>query len=222
MPFARMIADMIWPFLSSRVREAAVDAASHAVREAEIDWRDPLAVFGAKRDHAYEMLRQAANEVGTDVIVGRCTLWGGRTDKAAGLCLGDRVRLYDGCRLVIDHLSGASGITLGEGVAMNFNCYVEGSGGVVIGKGTIFGPNVVVVSSSHGISPDERGAKSLGRVVIGERVWVGASAVILAGVTIGEGAVIAAGSVVRESVPPGVLAAGAPARVVRELREQAP
>jgi acetyltransferase-like isoleucine patch superfamily enzyme len=47
--------------------------------------------------------------------------------------------------------------------------------------------------------------------------WLGQNVVVLPGVTIGAGAVVAANSVVREDVPPGSVAAGAPARVVRML-----
>ena len=51
-------------------------------------------------------------------------------------------------------------------------------------------------------------------------MWIGGSVVILPGVTIGEGAVIGAGSVVSRDVPPGVLAAGNPCRVLRAITEE--
>lgn len=53
-------------------------------------------------------------------------------------------------------------------------------------------------------------------IVIGDRVWIGCRAIILAGVTIGEGSIVAAGSVVTRDVPPGTLVAGNPAKVIRE------
>ena len=53
-------------------------------------------------------------------------------------------------------------------------------------------------------------------VVIGNHVWIAAGAMILKGVTIGDGAVIAAGAVVTKDVPAYCLAAGVPARVIRE------
>jgi len=55
-----------------------------------------------------------------------------------------------------------------------------------------------------------------GPVTIGDQVWIGTGATVLAGVTIGDGAVIAAGSVVAAAVPGRTLAAGNPARVVRQ------
>lgn len=58
--------------------------------------------------------------------------------------------------------------------------------------------------------------KEKGRVVIGNAVWIGDSVIILPGVTIGDGAVIGAGSVVTKSVPAYSIAAGNPARVLRQ------
>jgi UDP-2-acetamido-3-amino-2,3-dideoxy-glucuronate N-acetyltransferase len=52
------------------------------------------------------------------------------------------------------------------------------------------------------------------------RASVGSNATILCGVTIGEGATIGAGAVVTQDVPPYTIAAGVPARVVRECRRQ--
>jgi acetyltransferase-like isoleucine patch superfamily enzyme len=54
-------------------------------------------------------------------------------------------------------------------------------------------------------------------VTIEDDVWIGSNVVVLKGVTIGQGAVVGAGSVVTEDVPPFVVVAGNPARVVREL-----
>ena len=54
-------------------------------------------------------------------------------------------------------------------------------------------------------------------VIIGNNVWIGACSVILPGVTIGDMSVVAAGSVVTKDVPPHVLVAGVPARVVKHI-----
>ncbi len=54
-------------------------------------------------------------------------------------------------------------------------------------------------------------------VVIEDDVWIGFGSTVLKGVTIGRGSIVAARSLVTESVPPGVLVAGSPARVVRDL-----
>lgn len=52
---------------------------------------------------------------------------------------------------------------------------------------------------------------------IGDKVWIGFNTIVIKSVTIGEGAVIGAGSVVTKDVPSWTVAAGNPARVIREL-----
>jgi 2,3,4,5-tetrahydropyridine-2,6-dicarboxylate N-acetyltransferase len=56
-------------------------------------------------------------------------------------------------------------------------------------------------------------------VVIGDSVLVGANAVVLEGVKVGKGSVVAAGAVVVRNVPPGVVVAGVPARVIKKVKE---
>ena len=52
---------------------------------------------------------------------------------------------------------------------------------------------------------------------IGSNCWFGVNCVVTGGVEIGERAVIGANSVVTRDIPPGVIAAGAPAKVIREI-----
>jgi acetyltransferase-like isoleucine patch superfamily enzyme len=54
-------------------------------------------------------------------------------------------------------------------------------------------------------------------VVLEDRAWIGAGAIVLKGVTIGESAVVAAGAVVTKDVPPKTVVAGSPAKVVGSL-----
>lgn len=55
-------------------------------------------------------------------------------------------------------------------------------------------------------------------VIIEDDVWLGADVMVLPGVTIGRGSVVSAKSVVTKNIPPGVLAGGIPATVLRELK----
>ncbi len=59
-------------------------------------------------------------------------------------------------------------------------------------------------------------------IAIGQGCWIGARAIILPGVTIGDGCTIGAGSVVTKSIPDFSIAAGNPARVVRDLAHRRP
>ena len=58
-----------------------------------------------------------------------------------------------------------------------------------------------------------------GKVIIKDWVYIGSGAQIMPGVTIGEGAMVAAGSIVTKSVPPGVVVAGNPARVLCSVED---
>lgn len=52
---------------------------------------------------------------------------------------------------------------------------------------------------------------------IADRVWIGFNAIIMKGVTLGEGCVVGAGSVITKDVPPYVIVAGNPARIIRQM-----
>ena len=110
-------------------------------------------------------------------------------------------------------------ITLGERSFMNFGCVVLDCARVDVGPLTKLGPAVQLCAATHPIDPREResGLEYALPISIGRNVWIGAAAVIGPGVTVGDDSVIGAGSVVLADVPSGVVAAGSPARVVREL-----
>ncbi|MBJ6760654.1 sugar O-acetyltransferase [Myxococcaceae bacterium JPH2] len=109
---------------------------------------------------------------------------------------------------------------LGARVYMNFQCVVLDCNHVEIGDDVFFGPGVHVYAATHPLDPDVRiqGPESTRPVRIGAKVWVGGGTVIVPGVTVGEGTTVGAGSVVTKDLPPYVLAAGNPARVIRALR----
>jgi maltose O-acetyltransferase len=114
-------------------------------------------------------------------------------------------------------------IHAGRGLYMNFDCVVLDCGRVDFGDDVLCGPGVHIYAATHPLDPDERAAgPELTRPVrIGSRVWLGGRVVILPGVTIGEGTTVGAGSVVTRDLPPYVLAAGNPCRVLRELPRRA-
>ncbi|MGH3061422.1 MAG: acyltransferase, partial [Gaiellaceae bacterium] len=99
------------------------------------------------------------------------------------------------------------------------------TGRITIGEHCRFGPEVFVTASDYGLQPDkpiayqERHERD---VVIGDDVWLGARAFVGAGVTIGDGCVVSAGSVVTKSLPPGSVAVGIPARIVRRREDYVP
>lgn len=93
---------------------------------------------------------------------------------------------------------------------------IEHFGGIVISGDTVIGDDVVI---RNGVTIGLKRTGERGAPVIGNRVDIGAGAKILGTITIGDGAVIGANAVVLEDVPPGALAVGIPARVVRQKGE---
>ncbi len=99
------------------------------------------------------------------------------------------------------------------------------SGNIFIGKNTLFGENVMVITGKHlniaeasdqGLSlhhvPEE------GRdIFIGSNCFIGSGAIISGNVKIGDYSVVAAGAVVTKNVPEKVVVAGVPAKVIKEL-----
>lgn len=110
-------------------------------------------------------------------------------------------------------------VALGRGVHINVNCVILDCSYVRIGDQTLIAPNVTISPATHPVDAAERakGPEMAYPVTIGNRVWIGAGAIIGPGVTIGDDTTIGAGSVVVKDVPPLVLAAGNPCRVIRSL-----
>ena len=134
----------------------------------------------------------------------------------------DAKRVGEGC-FYLDLIVWLNGdrIEMGDRVAFNYGCYVNGFGGLVIGDGAEFGPGVLIHTANHEMDDayrpaTEQGWRDDGPLEIGRNCWIGMGAIILPGVTIGEACVVGAGSVVVGDLPPFTVAVGNPARVVRE------
>lgn len=85
---------------------------------------------------------------------------------------------------------------------------------IIIGDHVLVGPEVSFFSAGHDYSQLSLPIKT-GTIKVHDYVWIGGRAIILPDVEIGEGAIIASGSVVSKSIPPYVVAAGNPARVIK-------
>ncbi len=113
-----------------------------------------------------------------------------------------------------------SNILLGERVFFNFNCVVLDVCEVRIGDYTLFGPAVQIYTATHPMNAELRRQQEFAKpIAIGSDVWVGGGAILCPGVRIGSKSVIGAGSVVTRDIPNGVLAAGNPCRVIRQITE---
>lgn len=110
-------------------------------------------------------------------------------------------------------------VSIGKGSIINQNCLLYVTGGLIIGEGVSISAGVWLVTGSHDIS-DPQFPAFFRPIVIGNHVWIGMRATILAGVTIGEGAVIMAGAVVSRDVPPYAIVGGVPAKVIKQREAQ--
>lgn len=110
-------------------------------------------------------------------------------------------------------------ITVGKGVFINEGCCFQDQGGIEIGDNALIGQQVVIATLNHDLAPDKRANMIPAPVKIGNNVWIGAHATILAGVTIGDNAVVAAGAVVTKDVPANVVVGGVPAKIIKTIKE---
>ena len=119
------------------------------------------------------------------------------------------------------HCAYGVNIQLGAQVFLNAGCTILDCAKVVIGDHCQLGPHVQIYCAEHHTDPVKRtedGLEIAHPVHIGDRVWIGGGAIILAGVTIGDGAVVGAGSVVTKDVAPGQIVVGSPARPIERRR----
>ena len=113
-------------------------------------------------------------------------------------------------------------IKIGNGTCVNNNFVaISEHKSITIGENVLIGTFVEIYDSNfHGLEPERRNISSpeeASEVVVEANVFIGSNVRILKGVTIGRGSVIANGSIVTKSIPPGVVAGGNPAKVLKQL-----
>ena len=108
-------------------------------------------------------------------------------------------------------------ITVGKNVFINSGCCFQDQGGIAIGDDVLIGQQVVIATVNHDANPRKRANMLLAPVTIGNRVWIGAHATVLAGVHIGDYAIVAAGAVVTRDVPESAVVAGVPAEIMKRI-----
>jgi acetyltransferase-like isoleucine patch superfamily enzyme len=157
--------------------------------------------------------------VGRDVVL----VNPGYVSIGSGASLGERTVVtawdrYEGERFTPE-------IVIGDNTSIGAECHLTAIGRIVIGNGVLTGKKITITDNSHGACmsdeldtpPIRRRLVSKGPVVIGDHVWIGDKVTILPGVRIGRGAIIAANAVVSSDVPEGCVAAGIPAKVIKNM-----
>ena len=108
-------------------------------------------------------------------------------------------------------------ITLGKNVFINSDCKFQDQGGIFIDDGALIGHGVVLATLNHDLAPAKRQQLHPAPIHIGKNVWIGANAVICAGVTVGDNAVVAAGAVVVKDVEANTVVGGVPAKLIKRI-----
>ena len=112
-------------------------------------------------------------------------------------------------------------ITLGDHVFINYDCIFLDVARITIGDRVLIGPRTGLYTAGHPIAPEVRdtGLEYGLPITLEDSVWLGGNVVVCPGVTIGRNSVIAAGSVVTKDIPPNVIAAETPCRVLRPITD---
>jgi acetyltransferase-like isoleucine patch superfamily enzyme len=118
-------------------------------------------------------------------------------------------------------------VRIGEGTFLNLGVMVASVDLVEIGSHCMLANGCFVTDGNHRFDDPARpitwqGFTTKGPTRIGDNVWCGANVVVTSGVTIGDHCVIGANSVVTIDIPPGSIAAGAPAKVIRAIEFASP
>ena len=117
------------------------------------------------------------------------------------------------------HCDNGKNIHVGDNFFANYNVTILDNREVRIGDNVMIGPNTLIATVSHPLSPAKRRAHcAVAKPIrIGSDVWIGGNATILPGIAIGNNVVIAAGAVVTKDVPDNSLVGGIPAKFIREI-----
>lgn len=109
-----------------------------------------------------------------------------------------------------------SNVNIGDNVGIFENVIINPNSEISIGDNTGIGSEVMIWTHGAWLNPLDGFPKDFGPVNIGSNVWLPARCVVLPNVTIGDNSVIGINSLINKDIPSGVLAAGTPAKVIKE------
>jgi maltose O-acetyltransferase len=113
-------------------------------------------------------------------------------------------------------------VSIGDRTFVNVDAVMLDVAPISIGAACQIATRVQLLTATHPIDPEPRriGWEYAEPITIADNVWLGGGVIVCPGVTIGQDTVVGAGAVVTRELPPGVVAAGVPARVLREIGER--
>jgi acetyltransferase-like isoleucine patch superfamily enzyme len=171
--------------------------------------------------HGVVLRHPAKVRLGDDVVVDDLVVLDAKGTSNRGIVVGNGGFLGRGTILSCKN----GNITLGDHVNIGFNSEIFSGSDVTVGRYGLFAAYTYLVGGGHvfegrGTPVIEQPRESKG-IHLGDNVWLGAGALVMDGVRIGDDVVVGAGAVVTSDLPPGSVAVGVPAKVVR-TREAAP
>lgn len=183
----------------------------------------PPKLFGLRnhlsRSYHTARLRNRFNKFGQNSMISRDFFISGH----GKINIGNNTSVQAHC--VFETVTPKACINIGDNVSIGEYCHITSSSRIVIGNGLLTGRFVLISDNSHGktdgtgleMPPLWRDVICGGEIHIGDNVWIGDKATILPGVTIGTGSIIAANAVVTKSIPPYSIAAGCPAKIIKNM-----
>jgi maltose O-acetyltransferase len=113
-------------------------------------------------------------------------------------------------------------ISIGDRTFVNVDAVMLDVVPITIGAACQIATRVQLLTATHPIDPQPRrlGWEYGKPITIADNVWLGGGVIVSPGVSIGEDTVVAAGAVVTRDLPAGVVAAGVPARVLRDIGDE--
>lgn len=155
-------------------------------------------------------------KLGKNVFIGDRVIIYKSDSGSVELC--DDVKLYSD--IIIETGFGGS-LTIGKNTHIQPRCQLNAyKGSIKIGQRVEIAPNCAFYPYNHGIVHGEpirmQPAVTKGGIIVGDDSWLGYGVIVLDGVQIGNGAVVGAGAVVTHDIPDGAIAAGVPARILKQ------
>ena len=160
--------------------------------------------------------------IGSNCVLDDMVVLDAKGDGNRGITIGDNVII---ARNTVVSCKGGD-IDIGDNSNISLNCMIHSEKSVVIGRNNLWAAYCYIIGGgNHSFDrtdvPIVQQPSRVTGIVMDEDIWLGAGVRILDGCHIGTGVVIGAGSLVSKDIPDYHLAAGSPARVIRDRRKTA-
>lgn len=172
-----------------------------------------------KRDIIGPIEKMKYGHIGNNTILYKTSI----TDNEKLITIGDNTTILRGTRLQLytKQSNAAASITIGNNCYIGYNNSFLAGGKIIIENNVLMASNILISSENHSMDPEDKDyymdqPLSCADVKICEGTWIGEKVCILPGVTIGKKCIIGAASIVTHSIPDYCIAAGNPARVIKQ------